>query len=60
MKIEAILALVRHGLTTFGGYLVSADLATNEEITSSAGWIVGLIGLGWSIYRKVVNKPRKA
>ncbi len=58
MTIEAILALLRHGLTVAGGYLVAQDLTTNDEITSAAGWIVGLLGMAWSIYRKVNNAPR--
>ena len=58
MTIEAILALLRHGLTTGGGILVANDYATNDEITSAAGWIVGLLGFGWSLWRKYANRPR--
>ena len=58
MTVETILSLLRHGLTTVGGVLVAQDLATNDEITSAAGWVVGLLGFGWSLWRKYNNKPR--
>ena len=59
MTIESILALIRHGLTTAGGVLVTAGLSSSDEITSMAGAAVGLMGFGWSIYRKVADKPRR-
>ena len=58
MTIETILALLRHGMTAFGGILVTSELATNDEVVSAAGWIVGLLGLFWSIWRKYKNAPR--
>ena len=58
MTIEAIMALARHGLTTLGGVLVAQGLASTEEISTVAGAIVGLLGFGWSLYRKIHNAPR--
>lgn len=58
MKIEAILALLRHGLTTGGGLLVSSGFATEDEITGGAGAIVFLAGMGWSWYRKWARAER--
>ena len=59
MKIEALLALLRHGLTTFGGVLVTGGMATSDEVATAAGWIVGLLGMGWSLWRKHNNKARR-
>lgn len=52
MKMEAVLALVRHGLTTGGALLVSAGLSTDADIQTVAGAIVIVIGFGWSLWRK--------
>ncbi len=58
MTIEAILALIRHGLTTGGGILVAQGMASSEEIATVAGAIVTFLGFGWSLVRKIQNKPR--
>ncbi len=58
MTQEAILSLIRHGLTTFGGALVTGGFATESEIGSVAGAVVLIIGFGWSLARKFANKPR--
>lgn len=52
MMLEFVLGLVRHGMTAVGGWLVSAGIATGEEISSLTGAIVALVGLGWSFFRK--------
>jgi len=58
MKQEAILALIRHGLTVAGGALVTSGMSTESEITTVAGAVVGVIGFAWSLWRKYENKAR--
>lgn len=60
MKIEALLALIRHGLTVAGGALVANGVASADDVSMFAGAVVTILGLGWSLYRKVTNAPRRA
>lgn len=59
MTIESLLALLRHTLTFGGGALVTSGAATQGEVETGVGAIVALIGLGWSIWRKYKNEPRR-
>jgi hypothetical protein len=52
MDQDTILGLVRHALTSAGGYLVADGLATSSQVSDAAGAIVILIGLAWSIWNK--------
>ncbi len=59
MTQEAILALVRHGLTLFGGGLVNMGVMTNADLTTGVGGLIAVAGVVWSVVRKYRNKPRK-
>lgn len=51
MKKE-ILGVLRHILTTAGGYLIATGAVDAATVEVAAGAIVTLIGVGWSIYEK--------
>ena len=48
---EIISKAVRHGLTTFGGYLSAQGLATGDDIATLQGAGVVLVGIALSIAR---------
>lgn len=50
--VEYVLGLVRHGLTTAGGALVTAGVATEADLATGVGAITTILGLGWSWWRK--------
>ena len=59
MPFETISALVRHGLTTAGGSLVSMGLIGDSQAQAFVGAGMTVAGIVWSIYRKWADKPRK-
>jgi hypothetical protein len=60
MPYQALLALIRHGLTWLGGWMLARgffpDEATAALFTDEAMTLIGagitLIGLAWSLWRK--------
>ncbi|MEE9598174.1 MAG: hypothetical protein V3V96_15490 [Acidiferrobacterales bacterium] len=58
MTAEAILALVRHGLTTLGGALVTGGLTTETDVAAASGAFVIFVGFAWSVYRKWARLQR--
>lgn len=48
-------SIVRHALTTAGGYFVANGLATQEQSTAIIGGIVALVGVLLSVYHKRVK-----
>jgi hypothetical protein len=44
--------IVRHTLTTAGGYLVANGLATTDDTTAMVGGAVALVGVIWSLVAK--------
>lgn len=52
MKKDAILGIVRHALTTFGGVLVTKGTVTDGQLETAAGAIVVLVGIVWSVFDK--------
>ncbi len=57
MNKSMILGIVRHGLTTVGGVLVSKGVIDDAGWSEAVGAIVTLIGVGWSIWEKS-HKPQ--
>jgi hypothetical protein len=53
---EIISKAVRHGLTTFGGYLSAQGLATGDDIATLQGAAVVLVGIALSVARTFVSK----
>lgn len=49
---DSVLGVVRHILTTAGGYFVSSGLVTADDITAAVGAIVTLVGVTWSVIEK--------
>ncbi len=47
-----IAALLRHILTVIGGSAIATGAIDQDMITTGAGAISALIGLGWSFYEK--------
>lgn len=58
MPFETISALIRHGLTTAGGYLVSTGLVDASGAQAFVGAGMTLAGLAWSILRKWNRQQR--
>ena len=56
MTKELFLALVRHGLTTVGGVLVTLGYVPETELEPVYGAVAILAGLGWSFYRKLARE----
>lgn len=56
MDLEALkpflAAVVRHGLTTFGGYLVASGIISNSEVAPFVGAGMVLAGIAWSWFQK--------
>ncbi len=52
MKLEILLAVVRHMLTGLGGVLVAKGWADDSQISEAAGALCTLIGFGWSLWHK--------
>lgn len=59
MPFETVSALIRHGLTTAGGYLVSMGVISDVDAATGVGAGMALAGIAWSIFRKWTDKPRK-
>jgi hypothetical protein len=49
MTKEAILPLVRHLLTFFGGVVAANGYATEGQITEIVGALMTMISVGWMI-----------
>jgi len=58
MPFETISALVRHGLTTAGGSLVSIGMIDASDAQAMVGAGMTLAGIVWSILRKWHRKQR--
>lgn len=52
MKKEAVLGLVRHALTFFGGILITKGLIDESSIQEMSGSLITLIGGIWSVISK--------
>lgn len=49
---ESVLGLVRHALTTLGGFLVAQGHLSASDVELTVGAIVTLAGVAWSVYAK--------
>lgn len=49
---ESVLGLVRHALTTLGGFLAAQGTIEASEVELAVGAIVTLIGVVWSVLAK--------
>lgn len=56
MQKTTLLALLRHGLTTAGGALVTKGFADSAEVEQLAGALITILGVLWSIWEKR-NRP---
>lgn len=52
MNKEAILGLVRHVLTTFGGSLVTHGMLAEADLNVAVGAVVAIAGVAWSMVEK--------
>jgi hypothetical protein len=55
---EITKSLLRHGLTTAGGTLVSKGMITTDDLSTSVGAVLTLIGVIWSIFSKKKSDPQ--
>ncbi len=58
MPFATISSLMRHGLTTLGGFLMSTGFVGETEAQAFVGAGMTLAGIGWSIMRKWRRKLR--
>lgn len=49
---DSILGVVRHILTTAGGYLSANGIIGADEVNTGVGAIITLVGIAWSIWDK--------
>lgn len=49
---ESVLGLVRHALTTLGGFLAAQGHLSASDAELAVGAIVTLVGVAWSVYAK--------
>jgi hypothetical protein len=52
MKIEIILGIARHVLTSLGGVLVTKGLSETTAVETAVGALVTLAGFAWSVFAK--------
>lgn len=53
MTYETILALIRHGLTLIGGWLLARGVFEDPAtVEAFVGAVLTLVGIAWSIWRK--------
>jgi hypothetical protein len=53
MNTATLIALIlRHGLTTLGGYLVSQGTIAQPDVETASGAIIAIIGVVWSVVEK--------
>jgi len=52
MDMAMVGSVLRAILLAGGGVLVDEGLTTQSDLNSGVGCIIGLVGLGWSIWQK--------
>lgn len=59
---HVIFGLIRHGLTTAGGVLVTDGVATASDVNTIVGAIMTILGVLWSIWEKgsLMSQQEKA
>lgn len=50
--MKEVMGLIRHALTTGGGFLVAAGYLDETTMLEIVGGLMAAIGVGWSIYDK--------
>lgn len=55
---EIVQSLMRHGLTTAGGTLVSKGLMSTDDLSTGVGAVLTLAGIIWSILSKKKDKSQ--
>ena len=58
MTFEVFLAALRHLMTAAGVYAVAGGWADDAAWQTFAGEIVGVVGFGWSVWRKYARVNR--
>ncbi len=58
MPFETISAIIRHGLTTGGGALVSTGMISASDAQALVGAGMTVAGIAWSILRKWQRQQR--
>lgn len=51
-----VLGFIRHALTAAGGALVAKGYLTTPDVEAVVGAVLGLIGVGLSVYDKLKNR----
>jgi hypothetical protein len=52
MNAEIVGGIVRHALTSVGGYFVATGALDAGTLETAIGAVVTLVGVGWSIWTK--------
>lgn len=55
---EIFLAAVRHLMTAAGVYAVAGGFTDEQSFQVFTGEVLGVMGFGWSIWRKYARKAR--
>lgn len=49
---EALMGVVRHAFTTFGGALIASGMVSASDLEVIGGAVATIVGVLWSIYEK--------
>lgn len=49
---DELQGIVRHGLTTAGGALVTSGYMSSDDLSAGVGAVCVLLGLAWSVLSK--------
>ena len=52
LTLEFVKSVVRHGISVYGGALVSRGLVDASQLEQLSGAAVLVLSVGWSLYRK--------
>ena len=60
MKMEIVLAALRHAMTSVGVFAVAGGWAEQTQWDEVSLAVVSLTGFGWSVWRKISRAHREA
>lgn len=52
LTLEFVKSMVRHGISVYGGVLVSRGFVDASQLEQLSGAAVLVLSVGWSMYRK--------
>jgi hypothetical protein len=56
---DILFPLMRHGLTSAGGYLAAKGVIAASTVDEAVGAVIVLVGVLWSIFEKSLSKKKE-